>query len=286
MNDLNSLLFETNAFRICEENKPFFYTSGKIGPYFVNGHFLYGSEKEANELLDFINYELENVEKDKIPQDIFAKVLYQYENNIIYSTIINNLVNFIKENISLDSIDYISGGERRDWYFSNIIAYLLKKPHLTLYKDLSATESIYNFSSNKVITKIDNSSVLHVADLLNQSSSFFKSWIPAIENLGGKILWSVVAIDRDEGGSEKLEEVGIKSFGLIHINDDLFKRALSLNIINENQLKMLKDYREDKYDTMRNFLISHPEFLEDSLKVGGKTAKKAKICIDDNLYDL
>ena len=56
MKDLMSLLFDTNAFKICAENKPFWYTSGKIGPYFVNTHFLYGSENDANELLDYINY--------------------------------------------------------------------------------------------------------------------------------------------------------------------------------------------------------------------------------------
>ena len=46
----------------------------------------------------------------------------------------------IKENINTEEIDYISGGERRDWYFSNIIAYLLKKPHVTIYKDLTTVE--------------------------------------------------------------------------------------------------------------------------------------------------
>ena len=58
MKNLTSYLFKTNAFRVCEENKPFWYTSGKIGPYFVNGHFLYGNEKDANDLLNFINSEL------------------------------------------------------------------------------------------------------------------------------------------------------------------------------------------------------------------------------------
>lgn len=286
MNDLSSLLFETNAFRICEENKPFFYTSGKIGPYFVNGHFLYGSEKEANSLLDFINDELENVEKSKIPQDIFAKVLYQYENNVIYSTIINHFVFYIKEHIPLESIDYISGGERRDWYFSNIVAYLLKKPHLTIYKDLTVVESTYNFSSNETVTNINKTNILHVADLLNQASSFFKSWIPAIQNVGGKILWSAVAIDRDEGGHEKLEENNIESLALIHIDSSLFNHALKLNIITENQLKMLEEFKKNPYESMRNFLIHHPEFLENALKSDTKTAKRAKTCIDDNLYNL
>ena len=55
MSDLVSYLFETNAIRFCEENKPFWYTSGKIGPYFINTHFVYGSEKDAVELLAFID---------------------------------------------------------------------------------------------------------------------------------------------------------------------------------------------------------------------------------------
>ena len=28
---------------------------------------------------------------------------------------------YIEEHIDLSQVDYISGGERRDWYFSNII---------------------------------------------------------------------------------------------------------------------------------------------------------------------
>ena len=39
MKDLMSLLFETHAFKVAEANNPFWYTSGKIGPYFVNTHF-------------------------------------------------------------------------------------------------------------------------------------------------------------------------------------------------------------------------------------------------------
>ena len=47
MSDIMSYLFATDAIRICEENKPFWYTSGKIGPYFINTHFVYGNEKDA-----------------------------------------------------------------------------------------------------------------------------------------------------------------------------------------------------------------------------------------------
>ena len=57
MSNLVSYLFETNALRICPDNKPFWYTSGKIGPYYINTHFLYGSEQNAVDLLSFIDSE-------------------------------------------------------------------------------------------------------------------------------------------------------------------------------------------------------------------------------------
>ena len=57
MSDIQSYLFETNAVKFCEENNPFWYTSGKIGPYFINTHFLYGSEESAVDFLKFIDVE-------------------------------------------------------------------------------------------------------------------------------------------------------------------------------------------------------------------------------------
>ena len=56
MSDLVSYLFETNAVKVCPDNKPFWYTSGKIGPYFINTHFLYGNEEDSKELLNLISW--------------------------------------------------------------------------------------------------------------------------------------------------------------------------------------------------------------------------------------
>ena len=286
MKDLMSLLFETNAFKVCAENKPFWYTSGKIWPYFINTHFLYGSESDANELLDFINEELATEDKLNIPTNIFEKVLTQYNTNEIFKTVIDSLKSFIEENINTSEIDYISGGERRDWYFSNIIAYLLNKPHITIYKDLSTVESTFDFKENKNITELKDKKVLHIADLLNQSSSYVRAWVPAIKDLGSSICWSTVVVDRKQGGLETLENMGIKSLSLLNIDESLFTKALELNIINESQLDMLKEFTKDPDGSMRNFLINHPEFLENALASDEKTAKRAKLCIDSNLYNL
>ena len=143
MSDIMSYLFETNAIRFCEENKPFWYTSGKIGPYFINTHFIYGIEKEANELLSFIDESLSD--KMTLPKKVFDKVLKQYNENKIYHDVIEHIKSYIEQNINVNEIDYISGGERRDWYFSMMIANLLGVPHITLFKDQSAVVSTCDF---------------------------------------------------------------------------------------------------------------------------------------------
>lgn len=284
MNNLMSYLFETNAVRVCPKDKPFWYTSGKIGPYFINTHFVYGSEKDANELLDFIN-----IEKDKkleMPQPLFEKVKKQYEENKIYKDVVDEMISYIKANINVDEIDYISGGERRDWFFSYMASYLLGKEHITLFKDLDSVISNSNFTNTTPSHDITGKKVLHIADLMNQGSSYIRAWIPAIQNLGGELVWSLVIVDRVQGGNERLEALGIKTFSMAKIDKTLFSTALEKDVINENQFEMICKYIDNPDGTMKEFLIAHPDFLENALKADSKTAGRAKLCIDSDLYNL
>ena len=284
MSNIVSYLFKTNSLKICPDNKPFWYTSGKIGPYYINTHFMYGNEEDATSLLNFINSEKEN--KRTLPKKIFAKTFEHYEGNEIYKNVIDEMISFIKENINVDEINYISGGERRDWFFSNIIANLLSKPHITIYKDLSVVINDSSFEKEIDKSEVKNSKVLHVADLITEASSYLRAWIPAIKNLEAEIAWSAVVVDRMQGGKEKLEKENIKSLSIINIDENLFKNVLDMRIINENQFEMLKNYYENPDETMREFLITHPEFLENALASDEKTVSRAKLCIDNNLYNL
>ena len=284
MSNLVSYLFETNALRICPDNKPFWYTSGKIGPYYINTHFLYGSEQDAVDLLKFIDSEKEN--KETLPRKVFEETLNHYNTNEIYKNVINEMIAFIKENINVNEIDYISGGERRDWFFSNIVANILSKPHITIYKDLSMIVTDSTFEKEIDKSEVKGAKVLHIADLITEASSYIRAWIPAIKSLEAEIVWSTVVVDRMQGGKEKLENENVKSLSMINIDSSLFEKALSMNIINENQFGMLKNFYENPDETMRNFLIAHPEFLENALASDEKTAARAKLCIDSNLYNL
>ena len=284
MSDIMSYLFETNAIKFCEENKPFWYTSGKIGPYFINTHFVYGNEEDAANFLSFIDECLSD--KMTLPKKLFEKSLEQYNTNEIYKNVVDTMKAYIENNIDVSEIDYISGGERRDWYFSNIIAHLLNKPHISIYKDLSAVISDSNFSNTDTVESLAGKKVLHVADLVNFGSSYVRAWIPAIKDLGGTMCWSCVVVDRMQGGTPIIEAEGVKAFSLVQVDNSLFKKALELNIINEAQYNMLCKFYENPDETMKEFLINHPEFLENALNSDEKTKKRAKLLIDGNLYGL
>ena len=50
---------------------------------------------------------------------------------------------------------------------------------------------------------------------------------------------------------------------------------------------MLRDFKKDQMGSMRQFLIDHPEFLEESLNSdNSKTAKRAKLLVEQDLYEL
>ena len=284
MSDIMSYLFQTNAIKFCEEDKPFWYTSGKIGPYFINTHFVYGSEEEATKFLSFIDECL--ADKQSLPAKVFEQSFNQYKNNTIYKDVIDTMKEYIEQNIDISEIDYVSGGERRDWFFSNIIAHLLEKPHISIYKDLSTVVSDSEFKTSEVITDLSGKKILHVADLVTVASSYIRAWIPAIRNLDGQIKWSCVVVDRMQGGSEKIEAEGVKAFSLVKVDSSLFNKALAMGIINQNQVDMLNGFYANPDETMKNFLIAHPEFLENSLNADKKTRKRAQLLIDGNLYGL
>lgn len=279
---LVSWLFETKAIRVCPKDRPFWYTSGTIGPYYINTHFLYGSEEKANSLLKMID-EVKN-DKTGCPQKILEAVMENYNNTEIYRALIDELYCFIMEKLDLTEIDCISGGERRDWFFSLIIAKMLKKPHLTIYKDQSVVISDGN--GTRMIDDANGMKILHIADLITEASSYERAWIPAIRNIKGEMKWSVSIVDRNQGGAQLLEKYSIKSYSMIHVDANLFDIALIKGLIDLDQHDMLLRYIDNPRESMRQFLLEHPEFLENSLAADERTSQRAKLCLEKDVYGL
>jgi len=274
-------LFKTGAVRVCPEGKPFWYTSGTIGPYYINTHFLYGSEKKALELLEKID--AFKADRLNCPQKLIPLLKENYAEDKIYKGLIDSMMEFIRNNINMDNISYISGGERRDWFFSLIIAEMLEKPHITIYKDLSAVIT-ENGETSPAVT-INSANVLHIADLITEASSYERAWIPAIKNICGQLTCSVVVVDRLQGGGELLEKNGVCSFAMVSIDKSFFNHALELGLINKGQYDLLLQYTANPRESMKNFLREHPEFLKNSLASDSKTRERAQLCIDKRIYE-
>ncbi len=275
-------LFETNAIRVCPQNKPFWYTSGTIGPYFINTHFLYGNEEKANKLLKLIDAQKENI--FSCPVKVLEETLKNYESDKIYRALIDQMADFIKSNIDISEIDYISGGERRDWFFSLVLAKLLDKPHVTIYKDMTSVISL----GNKVeeVNIFEGKNVLHIADLITEASSYERAWIPAISNKGGNLKWSVVVVDRKQGGEKVLNNYNVKSFAMVGIDMNLFASVLRMGMISEKQFEMIDEYMKNPKDSMAKFLKENPEFLEQALNSDDKTKERARLMMEKNPYGL
>ena len=109
MSDIMSYLFETKAVKFCEENKPFWYTSGKIGPYFINTHFLYGNEQMATEFLSFIDDCLSD--KNSLPKKVFEYLVVKHLKMMIYSDT-RSLSSMLLTTVCLFWLCYLQGYTR------------------------------------------------------------------------------------------------------------------------------------------------------------------------------
>ncbi|HEX9060232.1 MAG TPA: orotate phosphoribosyltransferase, partial [Clostridia bacterium] len=244
-------------------------------------HFLFGSEDEANQLLKLIDAEKSDMLK--CPFKVLNACMESYSKGGIYKSLIDEMIAFLKEKINVDEVDYISGGERRDWFFSLVIADILGKPHISIFKDLKYTVTL---KDNICDQSIEGGNVLHIADLITEASSYERAWIPAIKGAGANLKHSLVVVDRKQGGTELLEGNGINSFSMVEISKDFFTAVHLMGIINKKQYQIINDYIDNPKDSMRRFMIEHPEFLENSLASDEKTAQRARLCVEKNFYDL
>jgi broad specificity phosphatase PhoE/orotate phosphoribosyltransferase len=277
-----SMLFKTEALQVCPEDSPFWYTSGTIGPYYINTHYLYGGREKAEKLLKDIDVSVRD--REKCSEEILVKVLKNYNEDSIYKELIDELCDFIKSKVEIDNIDYISGGERRDWFFSLIIARILDKPHLTIFKDLDIV--VFDGFKSWRTDDINGARVLHIADLITEASSYIRAWIPAVKKINGDIKRTVVVVDRKQGGEELLLREKVISHPVIYINKGLFDKALSFGMINQKQYNMIIEYLNNPRESMRRFLLENPQFLQKALNSDERTRERAKMCLEKDIYEL
>ena len=274
-NPIISWLFETDAVRVCPEGQPFWYTSGKLGPFYINTQFLYGSEAAANALLKTIEEACAG-EKLAFYDKVWADISAQLESCPIFS----QLIDLLTEEARKMDVDFVSGGERRDFFFSMPVAKKLGLGHLSIFKDLSCVYTDANgVSMDPAEANLAGKKSVHIADLITVASSYIRAWIPAVEALGAKIAYSLAVVDRDQGGSDILKNAGCPLTTLITIKPELFEQAKKLGRVTDAQIELVNSFIADPDKFLHDFLVSHPDFLANEIAKGGKSAQRAELCI-------
>lgn len=276
-NQVLDALFSTNAIRVAPEDTPFWYTSGTLGPFYINTHFLIKDEATANDFLKKIETYIAE-DKLTMPKRLFSDLMKMYQTSESFKMITDLLV----EKIAEYDFDYISGGERRDFFFSILPAYFANKPHLTIFKDGTSVYSEEKFEVTKNSSDVDLKGLkaLHLADLITEASSYVRAWIPAIRNLGSDITDTVAIINRYQGGEENLKALGVSMFTFAGIDKSLFEEAKNNGVINEAQYDLTMRFLESPADYMKDFLDAHPTFIADQIALGGKAEQRARLAIE------
>ena len=274
-NPVISWLFETDAVRVCPEGQPFWYTSGKLGPFYINTQFLYGSEAAANALLKTIEEACAG-EKLAFYDKVWADISAQMESCPIFAQLIDLLADAARK---MD-VDFVSGGERRDFFFSMPVAKKLGLGHLSIFKDLTSVYTDENgVSMEPEKANLAGKKSVHIADLVTVASSYIRAWIPAVEALGAKIAYSLAVVDRDQGGVKILADAGCPLTTLIVIKPDLFETAAKMGRVTPAQLELVNSFIADPDKFMTEFLLANPDFLANEIAKGGKSAQRAELCI-------
>jgi len=142
-------------------------------------------------------------------------------------------VNFIKDEIGAKSFERIAGIPVAGIPFASLIAYTLKKPFL--YIRTGARLHGRQRRIEGILSPGDH--ILIIDDLVTTGLSLKKA-AKAITAEGGVVTDSVVLLDRQEGGKEKLEKSGIKLHALLNVSE-IANRLYEIGTIDEEQLKTI-----------------------------------------------
>jgi orotate phosphoribosyltransferase len=282
--ELIRALVDSEALKVAPATEVFWYTSGKVGPYYINTHYLFGGPQEATALLQFIET---NADPDSatFAGQLQERIEGMYAQDQRYRGVIDRLAETATS--LAESYDYVSGGQRRDWFFSIAVAGLLQRPHLYLYKDLSATLASGENGAQVPAGDLRGSTAVHVADLVTEASSYLRSWIPALRDRGAEMGAAINVVDRAQGGIAAIRGQGVGAAALLRVDGSLFDALLDAGLVDATQHQRLHAYFQDPDAAMKQFLEDNPNFVQDALNGDDpRTAQRARLLVEEDLYGL
>lgn len=163
-------------------------------------------------------------------------------------------------------IDVISGGDSRDWDFSNPVAFNIGLPHAKLYKNKAP-----------IGADMDGKLVLPVADLNNMGSSPRDLWLPQIINGGGIAKDILFFVDRMEDGVEEMEKLGLNRYAVISLDPSAWQLLLDSGKVDSKTYQSMNERLENKQAWAHNMLLNNTSKLKDILDESSTFGKGVKI---------
>lgn len=221
-------LLQNKAFEFADNNHPWFpYTSGQIGPYYIQSIA---------------------VERD----------------GAAYAAAIQAVTEIIQS--EFQNIDVISGGETRDWDFSNPAAVALQLPHIKIYKN-----------GKTLGADIRGKRCLHVADLNNEGSSIRDYWKPILEKNGGILTGVIFYVDRMEDGADVMRELGLNTQAVVPLDETAWSIARSKGYVSDALYDSLVARLQDRHAWAKQALENNPALFQELYRKDATRAKAEKI---------
>lgn len=161
------------------------------------------------------------------------------EEGALWGEICRDIVTDLKQKQGLE-FDVIAGGKSMGgksmgWMFSGMVSVMLEKPYITIYKDKSTRGA-----------SVENKNVLFIGDYLHAGSNIRKVWQPAIQEQKGKLIGTYFYMDKNEGGKEAIENLGLQSHSLLKLNNESWEYILKEANLSPEEHKTMQKYRKDK----------------------------------------
>jgi len=150
-----------------------------------------------------------------------------------FQRVCNSYVKLLEKDLGAENVDRIAGIPTAGIPFASQIAYSFRKPFLYIRKGVRLHGRQRRIEG--ILAPGDR--VLLVDDLITTGLSMKKA-ARAITAEGGVVNDTVVLLDREEGGREKLEKSGIKLHALLNVSE-IADNLYEIGTIDEEQLKTI-----------------------------------------------
>ena len=253
-NTLTKLILDSKALSIWNRKTGpvFWWTSGLPAPFYLRTEVMIGRDL-ADDLLEKITATVAaNPDRKACAAELKVMMLDAYKKHPDYQTVIKAMVAHAKNEFALGSYTAVSGGERRDWFFSIPFAEEIGLKHIYLFKD----QSLYCAES---LTKREK--VLHVSDIISKAASYFNQWLPALKQHDLVCAGTVSVNAHGTKGVARLEEAGCKVAPVKCIELSFFLHCFDAGLISSEASEESKTYFASEKEWADKYVMENPALL-------------------------